>query len=554
MESMANEVIDCIGKGVFNREPIKCFRGVGKEDNFIFRDEDELKSFSLLSDERKKEDRTLYQPSNREMLRYLENVWSVKKNFKGTYGEDYITLTSSRTAFTDNYSTTIFRADECWRGKPLERFDRQPLPDFKFWESNGELHYMSFEERRDFPMGPWDECPGLFMPEKVLDTCFRVLPSPSKDMMMAIAFLAWVSPEEASTYYSSVHKKLKDQKDQDIKRETWKQHALYQERKETLVKICSESGLLASGNKHELVERVAENTQSKSEPVAYLDEDDLYDGKIGSIPNSTAGLMRLSVAQLRAILRKHQILELGTKEELITRVGLLKAGYPEAAFSRERLCVLHMIEVAIKIRSTQEERSKSSKSIRRKRKYGHGQENTVTTRTSCLKDILSPKVPVLEVENQQWNVDKALAALKLFAGNAEEKSRQKIDDLEKKTAKLSDKKRRATEVSFKREKIMKTEPVENVSQRPEREKKLPAKLRESGEEQSRQNFAVGQSVEVLWNEKDLEKTNWEPGWYEGEIQRFDEENDAIYIFYFKDGAVYSLDATGALVDGIIRSV
>lgn len=296
MESMANEVIDCIGKGVFNKEPIECFRGVGKEDNFIFRDEDELKSFSLLSEERKKEDRTSYQPSNSEMLKYLENVWSVKKNFKGTYGEDYVTLTSSKTAFTDNYSTTIFREDECWKGKPLECFDRQPLPDFKFWESNGELHYMSFEERRDFPMGPWDECPGLFMPEKVLDTCFRVLPSPSKDMMTSIAFLAWVSPEEASTYYSSVHKKLKDQKDQDIKRETWKQHALYQERKETLVKMCSESGLLASGNKHELVERVAENVQSKSEPVAYLDEADLYDGKIGSIPNSTAGLMRLSVA------------------------------------------------------------------------------------------------------------------------------------------------------------------------------------------------------------------------------------------------------------------
>lgn len=92
----------------------------------------------------------------------------------------------------------------------------------------------------------------------------------------------------------------------------------------------------------------------------YLNETDLYDGKIGSIPNSTAGLMRLSVAQLRAILRQHQILELGMKEELITRVGLLKAGYPEAAFSREHLCILHMVEVAIKIRSTQEELSSKS--------------------------------------------------------------------------------------------------------------------------------------------------------------------------------------------------
>ena len=74
-------------------------------------------------------------------------------------------------------------------------------------------------------------------------------------------------------------------------------------------------------------------------------EFDLHYGKIGSIPNSTARMMRLSVTQLRAILRRHQILDLYTKEELITRVQLLKAGYLEAAFSREHLCILHIIEV-----------------------------------------------------------------------------------------------------------------------------------------------------------------------------------------------------------------
>lgn len=140
---------------------MKCFRGVGKEDKFLFRDEDELKSFSLLSEERKKEDCTTYQASTGEMLKYLENVWSIKKNSSGTYGEDY-------NALTDNYSTSIFRADECWRGKPLERFDRQPLLDFKFKEITGELHYMSFEERRDFPVGPWDECPGVFVSDRLV--------------------------------------------------------------------------------------------------------------------------------------------------------------------------------------------------------------------------------------------------------------------------------------------------------------------------------------------------------------------------------------------------
>lgn len=56
------------------------------------------------------------------------------------------------------------------------------------------------------------------------------------------------------------------------------------------------------------------------------------------------------------------------------------------------------------------------------------------------------------------------------------------------------------------------------------------------------------------DEKDLKGTSLKPGWYKGEIQQVDKENDLIYIFYFKDGACYSMDATGALVDEIIRSI
>ena len=88
--------------------------------------------------------------------------------------------------------------------------------------------------------------------------------------------------------------------------------------------------------------------------------------------------MKLPVAYLRAILRAHNVLEDGTKEELITRVGLVKAGYPEAAFSRERLCILHMIAVAKQIVHIQEN-SKAS-SICRTRTFAHGKTNTMWTR------------------------------------------------------------------------------------------------------------------------------------------------------------------------------
>lgn len=77
MESMVGEVIKCISKGVYNKEIIKCFRGIGFEEKFIFRDEEGLKLFSLLFDERKNEDEIKYRFNKNDMLAYFDNVWGV---------------------------------------------------------------------------------------------------------------------------------------------------------------------------------------------------------------------------------------------------------------------------------------------------------------------------------------------------------------------------------------------------------------------------------------------------------------------------------------------
>ena len=41
------------------------------------------------------------------------------------------------------------------------------------------------------------------------------------------------------------------------------------------------------------------------------------------------------------------------------------------------------------------------------------------------------------------------------------------------------------------------------------------------------------------------------GTRKAQIERFDEENDIVFIWYYKYHAVYSLDATGALLDEVI---
>lgn len=101
---------------MYNKEIIKCFRGIGSEEKFIFIDEEGLKSFGLLFDERKEEDESKYRFVNNEILVYFENVWVVKKNFIGSYSDDYYILKCIKIVCIDKYSTLVFRENDLWRG------------------------------------------------------------------------------------------------------------------------------------------------------------------------------------------------------------------------------------------------------------------------------------------------------------------------------------------------------------------------------------------------------------------------------------------------------
>lgn len=70
-------------------------------------------------------------------------------------------------------------------------------------------------------------------------------------------------------------------------------------------------------------------------------------------------------------------------------------------------------------------------------------------------------------------------------------------------------------------------------------------------------MAVGSKVLVLWTEKELEGTSFKPGWYEGEIQWRDDNNDTVGVLYRDDvkrgkAVVYELCLTLAFADGILK--
>ena len=334
-----------------------------------------------------------------------------------------------------------------------------------------------------FPTGPWDELPGLFLPEKVLDTCFHVNPIPSAESLKGIAFLAWVSVEETAEYFENARKQIWEQKQEDLKRETWKLHPLYKESRATLLNKCNEASLISSGKNRDLVQRIVEN-QGKADEWNLLTEADLYDGKASSIPNSMAGLMKLSVAHLRAMLRHHNILEVGTKEELIARVGLLKANHPEATFSRERLCILHFVTVAREIYRNQVGKS----CVCRSRTFAHGKEETLTTRNSCLRGVMENKASTIEINDSKRNLENVLTPLQNEVTQQEEKVRATIDELESKPAK-----RESAKV---KEQGLSKQNGNGDMRRLERKRKQPAKLQESADSPNHLTY-VGTIVEVL---------------------------------------------------------
>ena len=225
IENMAEDVINCIKTAQFGKKPLLCSRGV-KQSDFIFDDESTMHSFLSLSEQGKENFKVKYKALPVDLLDQLHFIWGVDTNFKGEYYDDYRLVQNDlpeKTAWTDKYSTTIFSPSHDISCRRMI----QPIPDMLRWISVHELHYTPWQEADVLQQGPWNEIPGLFIPSKILDLCFSVIPLPSPTIATLIAVLAWVTPDEAKKYYEKLHSQAKSTLEADQKRETWKECALY---------------------------------------------------------------------------------------------------------------------------------------------------------------------------------------------------------------------------------------------------------------------------------------------------------------------------------------
>lgn len=182
--------------------------------------------------------------------------------------------------------------------------------------------------------GPWDEIPALFLPSKILSTCFEIAADPPPNIQKLIALLAWVNPTDLSEFYSKLKTQLESTLIADKEREKWKSHSLYKENtKPQLEAICRKLNIpvTSSITKHQLVSLIAQK-RGISEPANSLP---LYSSRITSLPTSTSAISHMPVAQLRAVLQHHNVSVSGTKDQLVLKVYLLRHGRTAAISAKE---------------------------------------------------------------------------------------------------------------------------------------------------------------------------------------------------------------------------
>ena len=166
------------------------------------------------------------------------------------------------------------------------------------------LHYLPLEERY-LLRGEWDEIPGVYLPTRVLDLRFSVIPNPNDALVHQISLLSWITPKEVRNYPARVEDQLDSQMKSELERRRWKSHPLYKTNtKDQLEAMCRTLRIPVTPSlaKHNPATRICEKN-GESLPPQFSQP--LYHGLLSAVPLTTSAISRLTVQELRSILKHH---------------------------------------------------------------------------------------------------------------------------------------------------------------------------------------------------------------------------------------------------------
>ena len=344
IEIMANEVVNCLKTARYNGRSLVTQRGTGEEDHFVFNDEKQLLTFLSRSENLKNENDEHYFPQHNTPWQEVALLWNLNEHFVGCYREDYQMLENTfdeedeQTCISNKYTTIL--SPEIAEDDKKYLF-AQPIPDYVRWfKSGGELlHYFSFEKMKKLNTDVIDATPAAFLPSKILDIAFKLFKHDVDSIRSSIALLSWCPEDEVIKYFSDFSKKLDKSFENGKEREYWRQHELYKTNdKATLKRQCHDWKISPEGKKHEVVKRLVETQKLELPPRL-----EKYDGDIHALPTSITELSQFSLFKLREILRYHNVLDCGTKDELAIRVSMVISGTTRLAFKCKLFAIKNLI-------------------------------------------------------------------------------------------------------------------------------------------------------------------------------------------------------------------
>lgn len=486
MESVAEEVRKCIIQGSFGGKQLLCYRGI-KQDEYIFDDEKEVQNFLSLNEEGKQKfPNKTYAPQNGSIMDSLVIAWNVDRHFCGDYITDHQAISNTLhdypTCWTDKYSTIVYspRPDiEC------RRYELQPIPDYLRWFKTNEAHYLPLEEVA-LLKGGWINIPAIFLPTKVLQLCFTVVPKPPEHILQQICLLSWLSAKEVTDYKQKLQDQFENQLKSEKEKERWKSHELYRTHtKPQLETLCRKSNIpvVSSLQKHQLVALLAEK-QGESPPEYSTDTE--YVGNLSSIPTTTKAINRLTIPYLRSVLSFHHLPTIGSKEQLVLRTYLLRLNRTADAIAREEGQLKDLIGIAQAIISEQRRLSFSSH-IYRKRKYSMGRKSQFIPQPSHIlsdEDLKNLFKPFLDFLDEQ----------------------RKLRETNDKCG------------------------IAPVS-------RMQLKSDIKGDDLQQGIIQTGSKVKVRWTLEELEGTDWKGGWYTATVNSYDHNTDILTLTYSSEPGV-----------------
>jgi len=345
MNYVAEEVRRCLANTQFGGKPCTVMRGIGPWENFVFSDEENLVAFLGKNENRKADDTLQCKPMKSDLWKELCIVWGLDENYTGCYREDYKIMQNTfheegqRTYWVDKYSTIILNPD-VEHDSGIDDFTIQPLSDYVRWiETGGELHYFPLEKIQRLDAQIIADTPAAFLPSKMLEMIYKVFSHGTDKILQSVSFLTWGTEKDVERFLGSYREKLDRSVANDKEREYWSQHDLYKNNnKEHLVELCRKEKLSTEGKKHDFVERLVNKTNSTKPPPLQV-----YNGILLNIPDSLTDIAKLSIYRVREILRYHNVLDCGTKDELVVRVGMVKGRRKYLTFHRESEAIRNII-------------------------------------------------------------------------------------------------------------------------------------------------------------------------------------------------------------------